>query len=46
MEDRLRRFLQTDVSMTVGKNNKGTLTIQFFSADDLERLFELLKIPE
>lgn len=46
MEDRLRRFLQTDVSLAVGKNNKGTLTIQFFSTDDLERLLELLRVPE
>jgi ParB family chromosome partitioning protein len=46
MEDRLRRFLQTDVSLTVSKNNKGTVTIQFFSADDLERLFDLLKVPD
>jgi ParB family transcriptional regulator, chromosome partitioning protein len=46
IEDRLRRFLQTDVSITVGKNNRGSLTIQFYSADDLERLFDVLKIPE
>jgi ParB family chromosome partitioning protein len=46
IEDRLRRFLQTDVSITVGKNNKGTVMIQFFSIDDLDRLFELLRVPD
>jgi ParB family chromosome partitioning protein len=45
IEDRLRKFLQTDVSLNVAKNNRGTLTIQFYSADDLERVLELLKIP-
>lgn len=45
MEDRLRKFLQTDVSLNVGKSNRGTLTIQFYSADDLERVLELLKVP-
>jgi len=43
IEDRLRKFLQTDVSLNVGKNNRGTLTIQFYSADDLERVLEVLK---
>jgi ParB family chromosome partitioning protein len=46
LEDRLRRFLQTDVGIAVGKSNKGTLTIHFFSADDLERVIELLKVPD
>lgn len=45
IEDRLRKFLQTDVSLNVGKSNRGTLTIQFYSADDLERVLELLKVP-
>lgn len=45
IEDRLRKFLQTDVSLNVGKNSRGTLTIQFYSADDLERVLELLKVP-
>ncbi len=45
IEDRLRKFLQTDVGLNVGKNYRGTLTIQFYSADDLERVLEVLKIP-
>ncbi|MDQ3672888.1 MAG: ParB/RepB/Spo0J family partition protein [Gemmatimonadota bacterium] len=46
IEDRLRRFLQTDVSLTVGKKERGTLAIQFYSADDLERVLETLRVPE
>ena len=46
LEDRLRRFLQTDVTVTVGKNDRGTLTLHFYSADDLERLLEVLRIPD
>ena len=46
VEDRLRRFLQTDVSLSVGKKDRGTLTIQFYSTDDLERLLDLLRVPE
>jgi len=46
IEDRLRRFLQTDVTMSVGKHNRGTLTLHFYSADDLERLLEILRVPD
>src|SRR5687767_1982697 len=46
IEDRLRRFLQTDVSVSIGKNNRGTLTVHFYSADDLERLLEVLRVPD
>jgi ParB family chromosome partitioning protein len=46
IEDRLRRFLQTDVTVSVGKNNRGTLTLHFYSADDLERLLEVLRVPD
>ena len=46
IEDRLRRYLQTDVSLTVGKKDRGTLTVQFYSADDLERVLEILHVPE
>ena len=44
--DRLRRFLQTAVSVSVGKKNRGTLTIHFYSADDLERVLEVLQVPD
>jgi ParB family transcriptional regulator, chromosome partitioning protein len=46
IEDRLRRFLQTDAAIKVGPRNRGTLTIHFYSADDLERLLEVLGVPD
>lgn len=46
VEDRLRRFLQTDVTISVGKNNRGALTMHFYSADDLERLLEVMGVPD
>jgi ParB family chromosome partitioning protein len=46
IENRLRYFLQTDITVSVGKNNRGTLTIHFYSADDLERLLEVLRVPD
>jgi ParB family chromosome partitioning protein len=45
IEDRLRKYLQTDVSLNIAKGNRGTLTIQFYSTDDLERVLELLHLP-
>jgi ParB family transcriptional regulator, chromosome partitioning protein len=46
IQDRLRRFLQTDVTLTVGANNRGTLTLHFYSADDLERLLDVMSVPD
>jgi ParB family chromosome partitioning protein len=46
VEDRLRRYLQTDVTVTVGKNDRGTLTLHFYSTDDLERLLEVMRVPD
>ena len=46
IEERLRRFLQTDVAIKVGSNNRGSVTLQFYSADDLERILELLRVPD
>jgi ParB family chromosome partitioning protein len=45
IEERLRRALQTDVSIKVGPTNRGSVTIHFYSADDLERLLELMGVP-
>ena len=42
MEDELRRYLQTDVQLTVAGGERGTLTVQFYSADDLERIMDLV----
>jgi ParB family chromosome partitioning protein len=46
IEDRLRRFLQTDIAISVGRNNRGSLTIHFYSADDLERVLEAMRVPD
>ena len=46
IENRLRRFLQTDITISVGKNNRGSLTIHFYSADDLERILEVIRVPD
>ena len=44
--DALRRRLQTDVSISVGANERGELRVSFYSADDLERLLDLIIGPE
>jgi ParB family chromosome partitioning protein len=42
LTDRLRRRLQTDVSLTIDEKDRGELRIVFYSADDLNRLIELI----
>jgi ParB family chromosome partitioning protein len=42
IEDRLRRHLQTDVSIALAEQDKGEIRISFYSADDFERVLELL----
>lgn len=42
VEEQLRRHLQTDVSVTVSRDYRGTIVISFYSADDLERLLDLV----
>ena len=42
IEDELRRHLQTDVQLTVARGERGTIAIQFYSADDLDRIMELV----
>jgi ParB family transcriptional regulator, chromosome partitioning protein len=46
VQERLRRFLQTDVTLSFGRNSRGTLTFHFYSTDDLERLLELMRVPD
>ncbi len=46
IEDRFRRFFQTDVVIKLTATNRGVLTVHFYSADDLERLMELMQLPE
>ena len=40
--DRLRRRLQTDVTVDIDEKDRGQLRISFYSADDLNRLIELI----
>ena len=40
--DRLRRRLQTDVTVDIDEKDRGQLRINFYSADDLNRLIELI----
>lgn len=42
VEDRLRKRLQTDVAITLAAKERGEIRIPFYSADDLERVLELL----
>jgi ParB family chromosome partitioning protein len=42
VEAQLRRRLQTDVSIQQAGDGKGTVRIAFYSADDLERLLDLI----
>jgi len=42
LTDRLRRFLQTDVAVNVDSAGRGEVRIRFYSADDFNRVFELM----
>lgn len=44
-EERLRKRLQTDVTIAVRPAGGGSVTLSFYSTDDLERLLELMGIP-
>jgi ParB family transcriptional regulator, chromosome partitioning protein len=44
IEEKLRRKLQTGVSISLSAKDKGEVRIAFFSNDDLERLLELLGV--
>jgi ParB family transcriptional regulator, chromosome partitioning protein len=46
IEERLRRYLQTDITLKVGAGNTGILSVHFYSADDLERLLERMGVPD
>ena len=41
-KEQLRRRLQTDVEITLSGKDKGAIRIAFYSADDLERLLDLV----
>jgi len=42
VEDQLRHYLQTDVQVDLTGEDKGSLRISFYSAEDLERLMDLI----
>lgn len=42
VEEHLRRYLQTDVSIAAGLFQKGSIRIAFYSTEDLERIVDLL----
>jgi ParB family chromosome partitioning protein len=42
IEDQLRHYLQTDVHIELTDESKGAVKIAFYSADDLERLLEMI----
>jgi ParB family chromosome partitioning protein len=44
IEERLRRKLQTGVSIQLSAKDKGEVRIAFFSNDDLERLLDILGV--
>jgi ParB family chromosome partitioning protein len=45
LEDELRRRLQTDVKVRLSGPERGTLEVAFYSADDLERILDLVLGP-
>ncbi|HEX6537216.1 MAG TPA: ParB/RepB/Spo0J family partition protein [Gemmatimonadaceae bacterium] len=42
LADELRRHLQTDVAITLADRERGKIEIAFYSADDLDRLLEVI----
>src|SRR5688572_5619768 len=42
LEEQLRRHLQTDIDITVSRDYRGSIAISFYSAEDLERLLDLI----
>ena len=45
LEEQLRRHLQTDIAITVSRDYRGSIAISFYSAEDLERLLDLILGP-
>lgn len=42
LADELRRYLQTDVHLVLETGSRGEIRIRFYSADDLDRLLQLI----
>ncbi len=45
VEDELRGRLQTDVRLTLDESSRGSITIAFYSADDLDRVLDIVLGP-
>jgi ParB family chromosome partitioning protein len=45
IEQRFRKHLQTDVTITMKTATRGTLSIEFYSPEDLERVTEIMGLP-
>lgn len=45
VRDVLRRRFQTDINIQIGANSKGEIRISFYSAEDFNRLIDLLSGP-
>jgi len=45
IEQRIRKHLQTDVTVTMKTATRGTLSIEFYSPEDLERVTEMMGLP-
>jgi ParB family chromosome partitioning protein len=46
LEDQLRRYLQTDVRLSLSGPEAGTISFSFYSSEDLERLLDLILGPD
>ena len=46
LEQRLRKHLQTDVTITLKAGNRGSLIIDFYSPEDLERVVETIGLRD
>ena len=46
LEERLRRYLQTDVSVALTAQQRGFIRISFYSAEDLGRIADLMGLTE
>jgi ParB family chromosome partitioning protein len=46
LEQKLRRYLQTDVSVSVTSDTQGSIKILFYSAEDLERISDLFGLTD
>jgi ParB family transcriptional regulator, chromosome partitioning protein len=42
IEDQLRRYLQTDIKVTLTGKDAGSIRLDFFSGEDLDRLLDLI----